>query len=69
MGSVGRFWVLDEDETAGEDAEDEGGVEWLDRAGVKGFEEELSERLFTAFREGRGPGDETKRRVAFLPTG
>jgi len=67
MGSVGRFWVLD-DEEEGKEAEEEG-VEWLDRTGVKAFEEEMSERLLSSFREGKGPGDAGKRRVVFLPTG
>lgn len=65
MGSVGRFWVLDDEE----EGSVEEGVEWLDRTGVKGFEKEMSERLLSALKEGRGPGEEGKRRVAFLPTG
>lgn len=64
-GSVGRFWVLNPEEN-GKEKE---GTEWLERKGVKAFEEDMSQRMLKRFREGGGPGDRGRTRVAFLPTG
>ena len=73
MGSVGRFWILPDakEGASGEGQAEKGNEEnweWLDRAGVKGVEEEMKKRIVESQREA-GAGKDGKRAVGFLPTG